>query len=276
MRRILSRRRVDPAGRREHQRQCYLAQHYFQFCVTLAVMRDEELPVKADAKFGMGELVYNRNTEEDGRVTRVYEFEGSVMYEVAVRAIPIRADHYFSDWSESALELSKYANPVHAVAEPMPLSQPPLDPRQYPWRRGDVCTLSAKSGFVLNYTSEYLEVRWMPEGVVERLTDGDAESVIRHMHADSISPSGKTTNLGALERIEALTRIEDAIRERMKTVKSEAEKKELDALVKRSFNPECAFDRKYRNQLATLAIAPDELSLFWKLRERIHRVVHHH
>jgi hypothetical protein len=74
-------------------------------------MRDEELPVNADAKFGMGELVYNRNTEEDGRVTRVYEFEGAVMYEVAVRVIPILVDRYVSDWSESALELSKYANP---------------------------------------------------------------------------------------------------------------------------------------------------------------------
>jgi hypothetical protein len=72
-----------PADRREHQWQCYLAQHYFQFCATLAVMRDEKPSVNADAKFGIGELLYNRNTKEDGRVTRVYEFEGSVMYEVS-------------------------------------------------------------------------------------------------------------------------------------------------------------------------------------------------
>jgi hypothetical protein len=159
----------------------------------------------------------------------------------------------------------------------MSTSQPPLDPRKYPWRRGDVCSLGgSKSGFVLAYTSEYLEVRWMPGGVVERLTDGDAESAIRYAHANSISAGGKGTNLEALEAIEALTRIEDAIRERMKTVKNETEKKELDALIKRSFNPECAFDRKYSNQLAALAIAPHEVGWFWKLRERIHRVVHHH
>src|SRR5712672_3132117 len=156
----------------------------------------------------------------------------------------------------------------------MSISQPPLDPRKYPWRRGDVCSLGGnKNGFVLGHTPEYLEVRWMPEGVVERLTDGDVESVIRHAHAESISPGGKGTNLDALENIEALTRIEDVIRERMKTVTSETEKKELDALVKRSFNPECAFDRKYSNQLAVLAIDPHELTWFWKLRERIHRIV---
>jgi hypothetical protein len=50
----------------------------------------------------------------------------------------------------------------------MTTSQPPLDPRESPWKRGDVCTLGfKKSGFVLNHTPEYLEVRWMSsdEGV---------------------------------------------------------------------------------------------------------------
>lgn len=70
--------------------------------------------------------------------------------------------------------------------------------------------------------------------------------------------------------------IEDAIRERMKTVKNETEKRESDALIKRPFNPECAFDRKYSMELAALAIAPHEVGWFWKLRERIHWVVHHH
>jgi hypothetical protein len=108
-----------PADRREHQWQCYLAQHYFQFCATLAVMRDEKPSVNADAKFGIGELLYNRNTKEDGRVTRVYEFEGSVMYEVSVPAIPIWANHYSSDWPESALELSKHVNPRPSDKLPM-------------------------------------------------------------------------------------------------------------------------------------------------------------
>ena len=138
----------------------------------------------------------------------------------------------------------------------MPTPQPPLDPRKTPWKRGDVCSLgSSKSGFVLDYTPEYLEVRWMPEGVVERLTNGDAASVIRHMHADSISPSGKMTSIEALETIEALTRVEEAARERTKTIKSEAEQQEVNMLIKRSLNPQCEFDRKHSTMLAALAIS---------------------
>jgi len=116
----------------------------------------------------------------------------------------------------------------------------------------------------------------MPEGVVERLTGGDMESVIRHMHADSISPSGKRTNLEALEAIEALTLVEEAAQERSESIKSEAEKQEVDMLIRRSFNPECEFDRKYSAIIAALALKPDEVSWYWKLRERIHRFVHHH
>jgi hypothetical protein len=58
------------------------------------------------AKFSIGVLVHNRNTNEDGLVKRVYEVGGAVMYEVSVPATtpPI---HYTSDWGESSLELSK-------------------------------------------------------------------------------------------------------------------------------------------------------------------------
>ena len=59
-------------------------------------------------KFRHRELVYNRNTKEDGAVRRVYEMNGVTMYEVAV---PIQADawaagHYISDWAEDVLRLS--------------------------------------------------------------------------------------------------------------------------------------------------------------------------
>jgi hypothetical protein len=57
------------------------------------------------AKFNIGVLLHNRNTNEDGWVKRVYEIGGAVMYEVSVPATtpPI---HYISDWGESSLELS--------------------------------------------------------------------------------------------------------------------------------------------------------------------------
>ena len=44
----------------------------------------EKSPMTADAKFRKGELLHNHNTNEDGLVTRVYELEGAITYEVAV------------------------------------------------------------------------------------------------------------------------------------------------------------------------------------------------
>jgi hypothetical protein len=160
----------------------------------------------------------------------------------------------------------------------MPTSQPPLDPRKTPWKRGDLCTLDFKNktGFVLNHTPEYLEVRWGPESVVERLTGNDAESVFRLAHADGLTADGTMTNLEALQHLEALSYVENAICARQKIVKNEAEQKDLDALIERSFQPKCAFDRKHHQLLFQLAIDPRGVSGYWKLRERIHRVFHRH
>ena len=58
--------------------------------------------------FRLKDLVYNRNTKEDGAVRRIYETNGVTMYEVAV---PQQADswaggYYISDWVEDILQLS--------------------------------------------------------------------------------------------------------------------------------------------------------------------------
>ena len=58
--------------------------------------------------FQHGDLVYNRNTKEDGAIRRAYESNGAAMYEVAV---PQRGDswaggYYISDWAEDVLQLS--------------------------------------------------------------------------------------------------------------------------------------------------------------------------
>ena len=58
--------------------------------------------------FQLGVLVYNRNTEEDGTIRRIYETNGVAMYEVAV---PQQRDtwatgYYISDWAEHVLQLS--------------------------------------------------------------------------------------------------------------------------------------------------------------------------
>jgi hypothetical protein len=63
------------------------------------------------AKFHIGLLLHNRNTKEDGLVTRVYQPADcrKTMYEVAVPILPDTwaGRHYVSDWAESNLELSR-------------------------------------------------------------------------------------------------------------------------------------------------------------------------
>jgi len=58
--------------------------------------------------FQIRDLVYNRNTKEDGTIRRIYETNGAAMYEVAV---PQQADSwaggfYISDWVEDVLQPS--------------------------------------------------------------------------------------------------------------------------------------------------------------------------
>jgi hypothetical protein len=59
-------------------------------------------------KFGIDELLFNRNTNEKGTVGRVYELNGVTMYEVNVsvdfRGLSIGVN--VSDWAEDALELA--------------------------------------------------------------------------------------------------------------------------------------------------------------------------
>jgi hypothetical protein len=62
-------------------------------------------------RFGVGVLLHNRSTNEDGLTLRMYQRteRAEPMYEVAV---PILVDtwaarYYVSDWAESILELSE-------------------------------------------------------------------------------------------------------------------------------------------------------------------------
>jgi len=59
-------------------------------------------------KFKLEDLVYNRNTKEDGIIRQIYETNGVAMCEVAV---PQNRDSwisgfYISDWAEDVLLLS--------------------------------------------------------------------------------------------------------------------------------------------------------------------------
>lgn len=78
-----------------------------------------------------------------------------------------------------------------------------------------------------------------------------------------------------IEKRDALLRLREAIDKRIAGISKE-EQREINALVKRSFDPQCTFDRKHTELLYTLALTPKEVSWYWKLRERLHRFVHHH
>ena len=58
--------------------------------------------------FQLSDLVYNRNTKEDGTILRVYETKGAAMYEVAVpqQGDSWAAGYNISDWAEDVLQLS--------------------------------------------------------------------------------------------------------------------------------------------------------------------------
>ena len=70
-------------------------------------------------KFYVRNLLFNRNTKEDGIVRRVYELNGAVMYEVFV---PAKADSwasgcYISDWAEDVLQASNNPRLKSATVE---------------------------------------------------------------------------------------------------------------------------------------------------------------
>ena len=61
-----------------------------------------------NGKFQPRDLVYSRNTTEDGAIRKVYETRGATMYEVAV---PMHGDAWasgfcISDWAEDTLQFS--------------------------------------------------------------------------------------------------------------------------------------------------------------------------
>jgi len=59
-------------------------------------------------KFKLKDLVYNRNTKEDGTIRQIYETKGVAMYEVAVlqNRDSWTGGFYISDWAEDVLQLS--------------------------------------------------------------------------------------------------------------------------------------------------------------------------
>ncbi|MGD0829835.1 MAG: hypothetical protein ABR907_02750 [Terracidiphilus sp.] len=149
-----------------------------------------------------------------------------------------------------------------------------LDPRKSPWKRGDLCTLGfEKNGFVLNHAPEYLEVRWMNDGGIERIPAYAIDDLLRVGHADSLGPDGRNTNLECLQKLETLDFLQHGLEERIKAIKSEKEKQVLDHLTRRIFSEgKCKWDSFHTVQLTMLIAAPENVGLAFRIRERIHRI----
>jgi hypothetical protein len=78
-----------------------------------------------------------------------------------------------------------------------------------------------------------------------------------------------------IERRDVLLGLKEAIDIRLAYI-SQEEQLEVESLSNRALHPQCNFDRKHRLMLYALALAPDQVSRSFKLRERIHRLLHHH
>ena len=100
-----------------------------------------------------------------------------------------------------------------------------LEPRDGPWKRGDVCTKDEAVGFVLSNTSDCLEILWHGrDGIdrVDKVPATETAAIARVARADDISPRSDQTNLERLDVIQSLEFIQNAIANR--TFKSDIEK----------------------------------------------------
>jgi hypothetical protein len=78
-----------------------------------------------------------------------------------------------------------------------------------------------------------------------------------------------------IERRDILLGLKQAIDVRLAFI-SEEEQLEVETLSNRAPHSQCDFDRKHRLMLFALALAPDQVSWSFKLRERIHRLLQGH
>jgi hypothetical protein len=69
--------------------------------------------------------------------------------------------------------------------------------------------------------------------------------------------------------------LQGAIEKRISNAGKEGQR-EIDTLIHRALEPRCSFDRKHARLLYAIALLPDHVSWYLRLRERMHRLFHHH
>ena len=81
------------------------------------------------------------------------------------------------------------------------------------------------------------------------------------------------TNLQYLEVFETLDFLEHGVNDRVKTLKSDKERRVLDRIVRRAFaEGKCKWDARHASELLTLLAAPQNVGFVFRIRERIHRI----
>ena len=79
-----------------------------------------------------------------------------------------------------------------------------------------------------------------------------------------------------LQEGEVLLGLQEAINTRLACSGSVDEQLAVESLSNRALHPQCSFDKKHRLMIYALALAPDQISWSFKLRERLHRFLHNH
>jgi hypothetical protein len=74
---------------------------------------------------------------------------------------------------------------------------------------------------------------------------------------------------------DSLLALQEAMKNRLQNLSRE-EALEVESLSERAIHPKCSFDRKRSETLYEMALFPDQVPWLFKLRERLHRVLHHH
>jgi len=76
-------------------------------------------------------------------------------------------------------------------------------------------------------------------------------------------------------RYQALEHIEDALTERMESIRNERERQEVNKLIERAFNPACDWCKRNQKLLFYLALKPHDVRWHAKLIHRFHCLIHH-
>ncbi len=103
-------------------------------------------------------------------------------------------------------------------------------------------------------------------GMSQPLREALSEVMCADRAADAVKRS--------MEQYTALSQMQRAANERMATIKDERERRLVDGLIFRAFNPKCEWDRKNQAMLLTLAMKPDEVGWVFRVREYLHRLWH--